>query len=187
LPSRIASGGRNANTSLDLYHVECFERIADLSKADFLDRIISPVTRVTWKSRNLKATSVLDGNYLCDGGVEGLVLDWKVRRGRWIDETDGKEVESDEVAPDGFVDQLRNAGSSKFRASGPMGGMTQHEYFNLLTTLAPWESDGPEDTEEWNLFNTFLSKEKKSWHDPHDVSKMLRKWENCVVKRLFII
>lgn len=58
---------------IDLYHVACLEKIADLSKADFLDRI-SPVMRSTYGIRKIKGSSILDGTYLCEGAVERLVL-----------------------------------------------------------------------------------------------------------------
>ena len=136
------------------------------------------MTRLTCRIRNLKEASVLDGNYLCEGGVE---LGWKVLRRGWIDESEGKKLDSLEKDLPEFNDLLQRPGSSKFTASGPTPGMTQHEYGLLLTTLAPFESDGPENTEEWNLFDTFLSKDKESWHDPHDLGKMLKMWEISAV------
>ena len=107
-----------------------------------------------------------------------MVLEWKVWGGGRIDESEGKKVDSLEDTLPEFNDLLRKAGSSKFTASGPIPGMTQHEYGLLLT---PFESDGHEHTEEWNLFDAFLSKDKESWHGPHYLSNMLRIWENCVV------
>lgn len=171
---------------LDFYHIACFEKIADLSKADFLDRI-SPVTRSTYDIRNIKGSSILDGSYLCAGAVERLVLQWKVQRGAWIDESEGKEVESLEEFMPNLYELLQNAGSSKFKAPRSIPGMAMHEYILLITTLAPYESDGPEDTDEWNLFDTFLSKDQESWRDPHDLSKMLTMWEKYAVRRLPLI
>ena len=126
---------------------------------------------------------MLDGNYLCEGAVEKLVLAWKVQRGEWIDESEGQEVESFAGSSPEFYELLHKAGSSKFKGPGPIGKMTLHEYVLLTTALAPYESDGPEDTDEWNLFDTFLSKDKGSWRDPHDLSKMLGSWERYVVRR----
>ena len=95
----VASGGAKVDVSLDFYHVACFEEIADLPKADFLDRI-SPMTRSTCRIRNLKGTSILDGNYLCEG----------------------KKVDSLEETLPEFNDLLQRPGSSKFTASGPIPG-----------------------------------------------------------------
>ncbi|RDL37482.1 uncharacterized protein BP5553_04915 [Venustampulla echinocandica] len=145
--------------------------------ADFLDRIL-PVTRLTWGLRKISPMSMMDGNYLCSAGVERLVLEWKYQRGRWIDESDGKEVESLEATdPDLYV-ITHKAGSSSFKVSGPPPGVNPGEYRLSITALAPYESDGPEDTEEWNLFDDFLSNDKESLNDPHDLSKMLTRWEN---------
>lgn len=62
-----------------------------------------------------------------------------------------------------------------------------HEYLLLITTLAPYKSNGPEDTDECNIFDTFLSQDQESWHDPHDLSKMLTKLGKYVVRRLLLI
>jgi hypothetical protein len=168
---------------IDFYHVACLEKIADLSKADFLDRI-SPVTRSTYGIRKIKGRSLLDGSYLCDGAIERLVLQWKVQRGAWIDESEGEEVESLKESMPEFYELLQNSGSRKCKTSGPIAGMAMHEYLLLITTLAPYESDGPGGTDEWNLFDTFLSQDRGSWHDPHDLSKMLTKWGKYAVRRL---
>lgn len=155
----MSSMGHYTAENADLYHVACLEKIADLSKADFLDRI-SPVMRSTYGIRKIKGSSILDGSYLCEGAVERLVLQWKVQRGGWIDESEGEQVESFEGSMPEFYELLQNAGSRKCKASGPITGMTMHEYMLLMT----------------NLFDTFLSKDKESWHDHHDLSKMLTKW-----------
>lgn len=98
--------------------------------------------------RNIKGSSNLNGNYLCDGVVERLVLQWKVRREAWIAKGRGeKEHSLEERRPD-LNEILENAGSSKLKASGPIPGMSEQEYHLLITTLAPYESDGPEDTDE---------------------------------------
>lgn len=71
-----------------LYHIEFFEKIADFSRVEFLGRI-QPLTRKTWRLRDAKIGSILDGNYLVSSGVERLVLEWKVTRGKWADKRDG--------------------------------------------------------------------------------------------------
>jgi hypothetical protein len=73
----------------------------------FLDRL-SPVTRLAYRIRNLERSSILDGSYFCDGAVGRLVLEWKFQRERWIDESDGKEIESLEVSEPDFNELLRD-------------------------------------------------------------------------------
>ncbi|OQE09674.1 hypothetical protein PENFLA_c096G02354, partial [Penicillium flavigenum] len=58
----------------------CFEKIADFSRVEFLDRL-QPLTRNTFKFRGVNVGGILDGNYLVSGGVERLVLEWKVTHG----------------------------------------------------------------------------------------------------------
>ncbi|CEL09490.1 hypothetical protein ASPCAL12626 [Aspergillus calidoustus] len=143
---------------------------------------IQPLTRQTWKLRGLNAGSVLDGNYLVPGGVERLVLEWKVTHGRWIDKRDGVCDESEEekrVHAD-FLALLRNAGSSKYMQLMKPAGLPLDEYNNLLVTLAPYESDGPDDTEEWNLFDTYLDSTVKAFNNPHALSTMLQRWHDDV-------
>lgn len=162
--------------STDFYHVECFEKIADFSQADFLDRI-QPLTRTTWKLRGLKASSVLNGNYLVPGGVERLVLEWKVTRGEWIDKRDGSYDESKNRLDQGFDDLLHKAGSAGYKPQAKPENMERSEYYNLLSCLAPYESDGPDDTEEWNLFDQYLDRTAETLDNPHDLSQMLLRWE----------
>ncbi|KAL1869747.1 hypothetical protein Plec18167_007671 [Paecilomyces lecythidis] len=163
-------------SSANFYHIRCFEELADFTQADFLDRI-QPLTRQTWKLRGLKAGSVLDGNYLVPGGVERLVLEWKVTHGKWIDERDGKEQKS--LDPD-FSGLLRMAGSSEYKPLLEPAGLSDYEYYNLLVTLAPYESDGPDDTEEWNLFDIYLDRTIKGFDNPHSLSTMLQRWHDDV-------
>jgi hypothetical protein len=40
---------------------------------------------------------IIDGDYLCDGGAERLVLEWKVCRGKWIDKQ--TDVEQEPLSP----------------------------------------------------------------------------------------
>jgi hypothetical protein len=174
------------NLFAGLYHIHCFEKLADFTHADFLDQI-QPLTRQTWKLRGINAGSVLDGNYLVPGGVERLVLEWKVTHGKWIDKRDGVCDESEEekrVYAD-FLALLRKAGSSKYKQHMKPTGLPHDKYHNLLVTLAPYESDGPDDTEEWNLFDTYLDSTVKAFNDPHDLSTMLQRWHEDVVSPLY--
>lgn len=165
-----------------LYHIHCFEKLADFTQADFLDRI-QPLTRQTWKLRGLNAGSVLDGNYLVPGGVERLVLEWKVTHGKWIDKRDGvyDESEDEKRVHADFFALLRKAGSSEYKQLMKPTGLSFDEYYNLLGPLAPYESDGPHDTEEWNLFDTYLDSTVKALDNPHDLSTMLQRWHDDVV------
>lgn len=170
----------NILLSSALYHIDCFEKIADFSRVEFLDRI-QPLTRNTLKFRDVKIGSILDGNYLVSGGVERLVLEWKVTHGKWADKRDGLYNESkDKLAPD-FDSLLRQAGSALYQGSKAPDGMGQFEYYNLITTLAPNESDGQDDTSEWNLFNEYLDPAAQALDNPHDLSAMLRRWQTDVV------
>ncbi|CAP91151.1 hypothetical protein E8E15_000361 [Penicillium rubens] len=178
-PAMIYGGWSKSSASL--YHIHCFEKLADFTHADFLDQI-QPLTRQTWKLRGINAGSVLDGNYLVPGGVERLVLEWKVTHGKWIDKRDGVCDESEEekrVYAD-FLALLRKAGSSKYKQHMKPTGLPHDKYHNLLVTLAPYESDGPDDTEEWNLFDTYLDSTVKAFNDPHDLSTMLQRWHEDV-------
>ncbi|KAL3472604.1 hypothetical protein BJX99DRAFT_272841 [Aspergillus californicus] len=171
--------GSQSRSSADFYHIHCFEKLVDFNQADYLDRI-QPVTRQTWKLRGLNATSVLDGNYLVPGAVERLVLEWKVTRGRWIDKRDGAPVESEQKGGFGALaplfEILRNAGSSKYKEPTERTGLPLDEYYNLRCILAPYESDGPGDTDEWNLFQVYLDSTMKALDNPHDLSSMLGRW-----------
>jgi hypothetical protein len=60
-----------------LYHIFCFEKIADFSRVEILDRL-EPLTRNNFKFRGVNVGGILDGHDLVTGGVERLVLEWKV-------------------------------------------------------------------------------------------------------------
>jgi len=103
------------------------------------------VTRRFFGLRNLEAKQIVDGDYLCDGGAERLLLEWKVRRGRLLDERDGVEQEQ-EAMPPGLDNLLYRAGSSTFEPQS-VPEISGHEYFLLYKELAPCESDGPGDAQ----------------------------------------
>ena len=150
-------------------------------QADFLDRI-QPVTRRYLHLRNLKGNDVADGDYLCDGGAERLILEWKTQRGVWIDERDGAEAEKATLNP-AFENLLQRAGSSTFTFQS-VPDLTTHEYRLLSESLAPFESDGPDDTQEWNLFESYLNAHdaKESLYERHNLSNMLNRWKHDVVR-----
>lgn len=130
------------------------------------------MTRNTFGLRNIRGSGILEGNYLCDGGAERLILEWKVQRDRWIDE---------QLDP-AFENLLRNAGSSTFTYQ-KVTNIKEHEELLLQTSLAPFESDGPDDTAEWNLFDSFLKPRdgRENLNDRHNISTMLRRWKHGVV------
>lgn len=139
------------------------------------------MTRNTFSDlRGLEVVQISGGNYLCDGGAERLILEYKVQRGRWLDRQAGIEQEPMALA---FDNLLRKAGSSNFHFER-IPGMSLHEEHLLLKTLAPFESDGPEDTDEWNLFKKYLpDDDENNLHDRHSLSHMLGMWEADQVSR----
>jgi len=52
-----------------------------------------------------------------------------------------------------------------------------HEYFLLYKELAPCESDGPGDAQEWNLFDLYLNVDdnEESLYDRPNPSDMFRR------------
>lgn len=169
---------------IDFYHISCFEKIADLSQSAFLDRI-NPVTRYSFKLRGVRGASILDGNYLVNGGAERLILEWKVTRGRHIDERDGV-ARNDSPLAQNFADLLSRAGLPGFRPQ-IVNGMTEHEFLYLTTILAPNETDGPEDRDAWNLFDEFLTaQDPASLDNRHDLSEMLMAWRSYTVSDLLL-
>jgi hypothetical protein len=134
-----------------------------------------------WRFRNLNSSSVLDGNYLLDAGAERLTHMWKLTVGKLIDERDGVESKDDSNAA--FTDLLYKAGSSKY-VPQEIPDVDSYEYDLLMTTLAPIESDGPEDTEEWNLFDEYLvvqDDDQTDLNNRHSLSQTLSQWELHVV------
>ena len=97
-----------------------------------------------------------------------------------MDQRDG--VTQPPINPD-LDNLLRKAGSSA-ASSKIVPGMTRHEYFLLAYTLAPFESDGPSDVQEWNLFEAYLGKQGEAsiLEDKHSLSKILEHWEQDSVR-----
>ncbi|KAJ5464910.1 uncharacterized protein N7458_000596 [Penicillium daleae] len=122
--------------------------------------------------RGVNVGGILDGNYLVPGGVKRLVLEWKVTHGKWAEKRDGLYDESKEKLPADFESLLRQAGSAAYQAKIP-DGMDRYEYYDLITTLAPNESEGPDDKSEWKLFNGYLDSDAQVLDNPYDLSRML--------------
>ncbi|PVH67545.1 hypothetical protein DL98DRAFT_523281 [Cadophora sp. DSE1049] len=174
--------GHYGNRSSDYYHVHCFEKIADFSQADFLDRV-QPLTRNLTRLRNLESSSFLDGNYLLDAGAERLSLEWKVTVGGLIDKRDGVESETMDSRHSAFNDLLRKSGSSNYIPQ-MVPGMSEFEFILLSCTLAPIEGDGSGDSEEWNLFEEYLAvadNHEEDLNNRHSLSETLEAWGHDVV------
>ncbi|KUJ18896.1 uncharacterized protein LY89DRAFT_696307 [Mollisia scopiformis] len=152
--------------SIDYYHIHCFEKTADFSQASFLDRVM-PLTRNVTRLKNLKGSSILDGHYLLDAGAERLGLQWMVTMGKLVDKRDGVGI----ADPEGddkvtyLMDLINKAGSSSYKPKMPSGMSTFY--------------DGPDDSEEWNLFQEYLAvseEHDESLDNRHSLSQTLDAW-----------
>lgn len=117
-----------------------------------------------------------------DAGAERLTLEWKVTVGKLIDKRDGVESETMD-SHSAFGDLLRKSGSAKYVPT-KIPGMSTFEYLLLTTTLAPFESDGPEDSDEWNLFEEYLAvtdDHEEDLKNRHSLSDTLEAWSRDVV------
>ncbi|KAL3462496.1 hypothetical protein BJX64DRAFT_277202 [Aspergillus heterothallicus] len=164
-------------SSSDYYHIACFELLADFTSPAYLDRI-QPLTRNTFKLRGLKPSSVFDGSYLLPGGVERLVLEWKVTRGKAIDKRDGVYDERMYKLEESIYELLYRAGSRSYRPVRRPGLLDQFEFYTLSKTLAPNET-AHGGKEEWNLFERFL--EDGEAKGIHDLSEILRRWRDAAI------
>lgn len=101
-----------------------------------------------------------------------------------MDKRDGIYDESkDRLSPD-FDALLRKAGSAGYQNQEMPECMECFEYNILSSHLAPYESDGPGDSEEWNLFAAYLDKTPEALGKPHILSTMLQHWENDLVSQI---
>lgn len=147
----------------------------------FVDRVV-PLTRHNYEVRGIKGSSVLDGNYLVDGGAERLVLQWKTERSRAITERKDTTTSTEDLDSD-LANLLSKAGLPGFQPRRPEG-LSSNEYINLANALAPNESDGPGDINPWNLFDEYLYTRKPgSLNNRHDLSEMLTQWRTDRVSK----
>ena len=51
-----------------------------------------------------------------------------------------------------LMDLLHKSGTANFRPR-KLAGMSENRFIELSTKMAPIESDGPDDEDEWNLFD----------------------------------
>lgn len=171
---------------LDLYHINCFEKVADFSQSSYNKRLCS-LTRNTFGLRGLQGNQILDGDYLCDGGAERLVEEYKVARGRLLDARDGVTYPDEEPMSPAFDDLYRNAGSADFKYE-PVAGLDWYESILMSRNLAPWESHDKEeshdvkDEADWNLFDEYLI--AGDVEDRHTLSTTLAKWRLAKVREL---
>lgn len=77
-----------------------------------------------------------------------------------------------------FNNLLRKAGSATYTYQ-TVEGISRHEYMLLTGQLAPIESDGAGDEDDWNLFEEYL--EVDSVKDRDTLGAPLGKWESDVV------
>lgn len=124
---------------------------------------------------------MLDGNYLLDAGAERLTLEWKLSVGKLIDKRDGVETKDEMSAA--LTDLFYKAGSSKYVPQELPDNLSMFERGLLSSTLAPIESDGPEDMEEWNLFDEYLvvKDDQKILEQRHTLAITLSLWRQHVV------
>lgn len=142
------------------------------------------VTRKHYADRGLKGNQIRDGNYLCDGGAEKLIVDWKWERARLLNARDGVQESRDQDPRASALENLiHNAGSKDF-VEQPIPGITDHERFLLLHDLAPWESDGADDQDEWNILEQYLH--VGSDDDRHTLSLTLLAWEQDKVLNTYL-
>ena len=119
----------------------------------------------------------MDGQYHVTGGVERLALEWRAMRGRWIDERAG--IPQEPLDPE-LEELLKRAGSATFKQRR-IKDMDTFEFNRLSKDLAPIESDGKDDTDEWNMFEEYLNTNENSLRHRHDLSRILTRWEHDVV------
>ncbi|PGG99268.1 hypothetical protein AJ79_08605 [Helicocarpus griseus UAMH5409] len=121
----------------DYYHLRCFEKNANFSQAAVLRRV--------------EVTACVPG------GVERLFDEWRKRQLRAIARREQTADTDHQNCSDPKLDHLRYwAGSRSFSDSGQPDSISYDEYCLLHGILAPYESDGPGDTQELDLFDEFL-------------------------------
>ncbi|MCJ1307319.1 hypothetical protein MMC25_000965 [Agyrium rufum] len=162
--------------SIEPYHIPCFEKLADFSHIEFLQRI-TLLTRRNWKTREVSVENFLKGAHVLDGGAERLVQHWVTVRVLLLGLRDqGEYIDAAQVPDPGSL--YYSAGAPGYEhIAQPEKDMP--EFLNFLVTLAPNESDGPDDREVWNLFDTYLTQQDvESFGNPHNLSEMLAKWDH---------
>jgi hypothetical protein len=198
-----ACTGRPVLIPTALFHVKCFESIADFSNLDILIRF-EPLTRHNCSLRKIGYRSIVNG------GAERLVEEWK----RQIWNLHVPQVTSDleqklKDSP-AFRDMYFHAGSKGYVSSGMPDWLSPLEAALMTTRLRPIESD-PRDkdegegrvakevvesgswgkkaesnqigdgiSDEWSLFRTYVSVQEGA-EARTSLSRMLEAWKQDVV------
>ncbi|RYP36414.1 hypothetical protein DL767_003377 [Monosporascus sp. MG133] len=156
---------------LSPWNAECFERLADFSQAQYLRRL-RPITRHTVPLR----IDPYNAYALLDGGAEKLILEWKEVLNGLIARRAGDPWPPQDLATYGI---LHSAGRLGFYRHKP-AFLSHYEYFLHTHQLAPIESDGPGEEDEWDLFDQYYRTEH-----PYDIEyqanrlgEMLRSWQH---------
>jgi hypothetical protein len=127
----------------------------------------------------------MDGNHFLDGGARRLVAAWKTMMRDLRRQRDGETVDPADPA---LEDLMMNAGSSQYKPKRP-AGMSQEDFDDLSRVLAPIESDGPDDDDEWNLFHQYLVEDPSNpvyLNQPHLLSLALNSWKFDRVSRTIL-
>ena len=115
-----------------------------------------------------------------DGGAERLVVEWKMRGLRNL-----KEVERRITQGIGqtWQEEWCQPGPATTEQPAPKSS----KQALLRRHLSPNESDGPGDTQKWNLFEEYLVPLVNPDHsyNRNSLSTMLRRWKEHVVCRPF--
>lgn len=174
-----------------LERIEPFTRLTNSNKpqeeyicAGAVERLVNE-----WKTRRLRWNTVMKSSFEDEKNFDNGDDMYDENNGDSEDEDVDEEIYSrttiqkNQITERLVDDLMHNAGSSRFKPYGLVPGMQRHQYFLFLNSLAPWESDGPGDTQEWNLFDTFLGQEEpdRSRIQPSvNLSAVIEKWEKWV-------
>ncbi|KAK7956358.1 uncharacterized protein PG986_005580 [Apiospora aurea] len=182
---RVAVVKENCRSPL-YYHVDCFEKIADFSKTEYVNRL-QPMDRGEWHSRlqrmahdpstqlRFGAMGLMDGNTCLDSGASILIYHWIRSMRSLIARRNGDPEEH--IDPH-LLDILYKSGSSSFKPTKP-DGMDDSRYDRLIHNFAPIESDGVDDKKEWNLFEQYVPCKFEDFEDLNrtdSLSSMLAAW-----------
>ncbi|RYP54679.1 hypothetical protein DL768_000615 [Monosporascus sp. mg162] len=156
---------------LSPWNAECFERLADFAQPQNLNRL-RPVTRHTVPLR----IDSYNTYALLDGGAEKLITEWK----SVLDGLTTRRAGNPWPLPDlACYDILHSSGRIGFYRHKP-ALMSHYEYFLHTHQLAPIKSDGPEEEDEWDLFDEYFRTEypQNIEYQANRLGEMLRSWHH---------
>ncbi|RYP65480.1 hypothetical protein DL769_006303 [Monosporascus sp. CRB-8-3] len=150
---------------------ECFEKLADFSKPRYLSRL-RPTTRHTVPL----GIGPYNAYALLDGGAERLIIEWESVLSTLINRRAGNPWPPPDLA---LYDILHSSGRQDFHRDKP-ADLSDYEYFLLTHQLAPIESDGPHEEDEWDLFDEYYRTDNPQniQYQAHRLGEMLRKWQH---------